>query len=158
MVESRRVPAARLPRHNRPMSWDFATTYATLRAVHMALAAASVGFFALRWVAVLRAPEATRAWPMRTGVRRSSSALDTLLLLAGVGLWVLMQHDPLREPWLLAKLLLLPLYVVLGTLALRRARTRAGKGWFGVAALLVVGLMALSAVTRLPLGLATLSG
>lgn len=135
------------------MPWDLATTYAALRGLHMTLAAASVGLFALRWIAVL----AAQAWPMRAGVRRSSMVVDTLLLLAGVGLWVLMQHDPLREPWLLAKLVLLPLYVVLGVLALRRARTRAGRWWCGVAALLVVGLMALSAVTRLPLGLAGFS-
>lgn len=140
------------------MPWDLATTYAALRGLHMALAAASVGFFALRWMAVLRAHDPAQAWPMRPGVRRSSSALDTLLLLAGAGLWVLMEHDPLREPWLLVKLLLLPLYVVLGTLALRRARTRSAKAWCGLAALSVVGLMALSAVTRLPLGLAALSG
>jgi uncharacterized membrane protein SirB2 len=69
-----------------------------------------------------------------------------------------MQHDPSREHWLLVKLLLLPLYVALGTLALRRARTRLVRVWCGLAALSVVGVMALSAVTRLPLGLAALSG
>ncbi len=136
------------------MPWDVATTYASLRGVHMTLAAVSVGLFALRWLAVL----ASHAWPMRGGVRRTSMVVDTGLLLAGAGLWVLMQHDPLREPWLLVKLLLLPLYVVLGTLALRRARTRAARVGCGLAALVVVGLMALSAVTRLPLGLAVFSG
>jgi uncharacterized membrane protein SirB2 len=120
----------------------------------MTLAAVSVGLFAARWLAVL----ATHGWPMQAGVRRTSMVVDTGLLLAGVGLWVLLQHDPLREPWLLVKLLLLPLYVLLGTLALRRARTRVARVWCGLAALVVAGLMALCAVTRLPLGLAVLSG
>jgi uncharacterized membrane protein SirB2 len=136
------------------MPWDVATTYAALRGVHMTLAAVSVGLFAARWLAVL----ATHGWPMQAGVRRTSMVVDTGLLLAGVGLWVLLQHDPLREPWLLVKLLLLPLYVLLGTLALRRARTRVARVWCGLAALVVAGLMALCAVTRLPLGLAVLSG
>lgn len=136
------------------MPWDVATTYAALRGIHMTLAAASVGLFAARWLAVL----ATQGWPMHSGVRRASMVIDTGLLLAGVGLWVLMQHDLSREHWLLVKLLLLPLYVALGTLALRRARTRLVRVWCGLAALLVVGVMALSAVTRLPLGLAALSG
>lgn len=136
------------------MPWDVATSYAALRGVHMTLAAASVGLFAARWLAVV----GSQHWPMQRGVRRTSMVVDTGLLLAGVGLWWLMQHDPLREPWLLAKLLLLPLYVVLGTLALRRARTRIAKVWCGLAALVVVGVMALCAVTRLPLGLAALSG
>lgn len=135
------------------MLWDIATTYAALRGLHMTLAAASVGLFAARWLAVLF----SQGWPMHSGTRRTSMVIDTGLLLAGVGLWVLMQHNPLREPWLLIKLLLLPLYVVLGALALRRARTRAARVWFGLAALSVVGLMALSAVSRLPLGLALLS-
>jgi len=135
------------------MLWDIATTYAALRGLHMTLAAASVGLFAARWLAVL----VSQGWPMHSGTRRTSMVIDTGLLLAGVGLWVLMQHNPLREPWLLVKLLLLPLYVVLGTLALRRARARAARVWFGLAALSVVGLMALSAVSRRPLGLAALS-
>jgi len=58
----------------------------------------------------------------------------------------------LREPWLAAKLGLLPLYVVLGTLALKRARTQNSRLlWLG-AALLCVCTMYSIARTRQPWG------
>jgi uncharacterized membrane protein SirB2 len=43
------------------------------------------------------------------------------LLAAGAALWSLLSLDPLRDAWLGMKLLLLVFYVVLGTLALKRA-------------------------------------
>lgn len=132
------------------MSWDLASSYSVLRAAHIALVIGSVSVFAARGMGALFGGQ----WPLRAVWGRLSMGIDTLLLLAGAALWVLMQHDPLREPWLLVKLLLLPVYVVLGALALRRAPTRGLRAVCLVAALGVVALMAISARTRLPLGLA----
>lgn len=132
------------------MSWDLASSYSAWRAAHIALVIASVSLFAARGLGALSGGQ----WPLRATWRRLSMGIDSLLLLAGAALWVLMQHDPLREPWLLVKLLLLPVYVVLGALALRRAPTRGLRAVCLAAALGVVALMAISARTRLPLGLA----
>ena len=63
-----------------------------------------------------------------------------------------MQHDPLREPWLLVKLLLLPVYVVLGTFALKRAQGRAARAVFFGLALATVAYMVAVAVAHHPLG------
>ncbi len=131
------------------MSLDLASSYFLLRTAHIALVTASVALFAARGLGALAGGQ----WPLRAPWRRLSMGIDTLLLLAGVALWVLMHHSPLREPWLLVKLLLLPVYVVLGALALRRAPTRGLRAACLIAALAVVALMAVSARTRLPLGL-----
>jgi len=95
--------------------------YAQLKLTHMALVAASGTLFALRGAAVL----AGHAWPLRTTLRLASVAIDTALLAAGAALWSLLSLDPLRDAWLGMKLLLLVLYIVLGTLALKRAHAAA---------------------------------
>jgi uncharacterized membrane protein SirB2 len=143
------LSAAAFAADNPAMSWDVASSYSVLRAAHIALVIASVSLFTARGLGALAGGQ----WPLRAPWRRLSMGIDTLLLVAGVALWVLMHHSPLREPWLLVKLLLLPAYVVLGALALRRAPTRGLRAACLFAALAVVALMAVSARTRLPLGL-----
>lgn len=124
--------------------------YPQIRHTHIGLVAASGSLFALRGVAHL----AGARWPMRGAVRAAAVAIDTLLLGAGATLWALLQLDPLaRDHWLAAKLGLLVVYVVLGTLALKRARRPAQRLAFLLAALLVFGTMVSMAVTRHPLGL-----
>ena len=71
-----------------------------------------------------------------------------LLLLA------MLRLNPFVEPWLAAKLALLPAYVVLGVMALRRARSpRSRIAWF-VAALACFGMMVSIARAHHPLGFA----
>jgi uncharacterized membrane protein SirB2 len=120
----------------------FAEFYLPLKQLHMALAALSVSLFSARALAAL----AGAGWPLTRGVRSASMAVDSLLLAAGVGLWALLSLRPDRDPWLLAKLALLVGYIVLGSLALRRARTGAGRvaallgAWVCVAAIVAVAL------------------
>ena len=122
--------------------------YPLLRSVHLALAGLSVGLFCARGLGCVL----ERAWPMSRACRLASVGVDSLLTLAGLGLWTLLQHNPLREPWLAAKLGLLPLYVVLGTCALKRARTRHSRLLYLAAALLCVYTMYSIARTRQPWG------
>ena len=72
---------------------------------------------------------------------------------AGLTLWALLSLNPLRDHWLGAKLLLLVLYVVLGTWALKRARSTAARAVALIAALTVFATMASIGWTRHPLGL-----
>lgn len=110
------------------------TLYPWLLHAHRTLVGLSVALFVLRGVGVgLRA-----SWPMSPGCRWTSVGVDVFLLAAGVSLWVLMSHHPLREPWLLAKLLFLLVYIVLGSYALKRGRTRASRLGFFLAALACV--------------------
>ncbi|MFP5466629.1 MAG: SirB2 family protein, partial [Gammaproteobacteria bacterium] len=70
----------------------------------------------------------------------------------GGTLWWMLQLHPWQQTWLGVKLVLLLVYIVLGSLALKRAPTRAGKAFFFVAALTVIGFMASIAVAHHPLG------
>jgi uncharacterized membrane protein SirB2 len=122
--------------------------YWPLKQAHVALVGLSVGFFAARGAAVL----ARRAWPLAPWARWGSVGVDTLLLTAGVSLWALLGLNPLVDAWLGGKLLLLVAYIVLGSLALKRARTPWGKAACYALALAAAGTMVSVALTRRPLG------
>jgi uncharacterized membrane protein SirB2 len=97
---------------------DFGALYPLLRLAHIGLVAASVALFAARGVGVLRGA----SWPQRPWARQGSAAIDTALLAAGLALWVGLGLHPVHQPWLGAKLALLLVYIVLGSLALKRAK------------------------------------
>jgi uncharacterized membrane protein SirB2 len=122
--------------------------YPQIKAAHIGLAFFSGAFFALRGAAVL----AGAAWPQQAAARRASMAIDSALLLAAVLLLAMLNLNPFATPWLLAKLGLLVAYVVLGVLALRRARTRLGRALAFVAALFCFGAMVGIARAHHPLG------
>ena len=122
--------------------------YPALLHLHRACIAASVSLFIARGLGVA----ALQAWPMRPLWRRLSVAIDVLLLGAGVGLWFLLGYHPLQQTWLGTKLALLLLYIVLGSFALKRGRTRGQRLVFFVAALVVVLNMVGIALMRHPAG------
>jgi uncharacterized membrane protein SirB2 len=126
-----------------------AALYPWLLPAHIGLVSTSVALFAARGLGVL----AGQAWPLQPAARGLAPVIDSLLLLAGGTLWWLRQLNPTQDHWLLAKLVLLIVYIVLGMLALQRAPTRAAKAACFVAALAVVGFMASIAVAHHPLGL-----
>jgi uncharacterized membrane protein SirB2 len=125
-----------------------AAIYPWLLPLHIALVTLSVSLFAVRGLGVL----AGQAWPMAGWARGLAPVIDSLLLLAGGTLWWLLQLNPRQDHWLGAKLVLLIVYIVLGTLALKRAPTRAAKELCFMAALAVVGFMFSIAVAHHPLG------
>lgn len=124
------------------------SAYPVIKSVHMALVGASVLLFVLRGMATLAAAH----WPMNPVVRWISVVIDTGLLLAGVTLWWMLGMPLTGQAWLGVKLLLLPVYVVLGTFALKRAQGRATRAVFFGLALATVAYMAAVAVAHHPLG------
>lgn len=82
----------------------------------------------------------------------TSRIVDTLFLAAGIALAVIIHQYPFAQAWLTVKVLLLVVYIVLGTFALRRGRTRAVRGAFFVAALAVFLFIVTVARTQNPLG------
>ena len=77
----------------------------------------------------------------------SSDLNDTFLLLFGVLLAVTLQMSPGQQPWLMAKLIALVVYIGLGVMALKRP-ARGQKLVAGVAALAVFGYMIGAAITK----------
>lgn len=118
--------------------------YPALRHAHIVLVTLSGTLFALRAAGVI----AGARWPLAPGPRFAAMGIDTLLLAAGVTLWATLGLNPLRETWLGAKLVLLVVYVGLGTMALRRARGTDARLAWTVAALACFGTMVAIARTH----------
>jgi len=115
-----------------------------LRQLHVGLAVASVSLFITRSGAVL----AGARWPMRGAWRGASVGIDTLLITAGGLLWWTLSLHPGRQGWLGTKLALIVLYIVLGSLAMKRAPGRAAKVACFAAALLTIAAVAAIALAR----------
>lgn len=122
--------------------------YSPLKLTHIGLVLVSGGLFALRGALVL----AGQNWAMARPWRLLSYGIDTLLLTAGVTLWILLSLNPVASPWLGVKLLLLVLYIVLGSLALKRARAPAARRASYAGALMVYLFMVSVANSHHPLG------
>lgn len=111
--------------------------YGELKALHIVVVLCSGLLFAVRGVGVL----VGHRWPMRRAVRLASYGIDTVLLGAGLSLWLMLGLHPLQQTWLGVKLLLLLAYIVLGSLALKRAPAGAPRLLSFVAALACYGFM-----------------
>ena len=94
--------------------------YAGLKTLHIACVILTYSLFLTRGILMLANPPALRArW-----ARIVPHVVDTLLLAAAIGMLVIAQINPLKSPWLIAKIGGLLLYIGLGTMALKRGRTR----------------------------------
>ncbi len=85
-------------------------------------------------------------------LRYLSYAIDTVLLVAALMLSVILNQYPFIQNWLTVKVLLLLVYIVLGSLALKRSRTRHGRAFAFVCALIVYGFIISIAVMHHPFG------
>ena len=126
--------------------------YPQIRAVHIAAVIASGLLFLVRGGAV----QLGASWAMAAPLRYLSYTIDTVLLTAALMLAVIIQQFPFVQGWLTAKVLLLVVYVVLGSFALKRGRTRAVRTSCWIAALLVYLFIASIARAHNPLGIVAL--
>jgi len=122
--------------------------YPQVRFIHIGLVILSGALFAVRGGATL----AGATWPRVAPLRYASYTIDTGLLGAALLLLFILQLNPFTVPWLAAKLALLPAYVVLGVLALRRARTQRARTMWFIAALACYAMMVSVARAHHPLG------
>jgi uncharacterized membrane protein SirB2 len=122
--------------------------YSQIKWVHIAAVSASGILFFIRGLAL----HAGAAWPMAAPLRYLSYAIDTVLLTAALMLVTILHQYPFVHGWLTVKVLLLLVYVVLGSLALKRGRTRAVRVACWLAALAVYLFIVTVARTHNPLG------
>lgn len=117
-----------------------------LKQLHLSTIALTLALFVLRGVwMMVESPRLQARW-----VRIVPHLNDSLLLASGIGLAVLTQQYPLVHGWLTAKFFALILYIVLGTVALKRGKTRGQRIAAWIAALLVFGYMVAVALTHNP--------
>lgn len=118
--------------------------YTLLRLIHVGTVYITFGLFLARgiWM-LLDSPRLQDRW-----VKVVPHLNDTLLLTAAVAMLVVGGLNPLAHPWLLVKIAGLLLYIGLGTMALKRGRTKAQRALYFVAALATIGYIIAVAVTK----------
>lgn len=95
--------------------------YLKIRLAHVICVGMSGGLFALRGLLALAGAPAAN----HQALRCLSYTIDSCLLTAALVLMSIVHQYPFVQSWLTVKLLLLVVYIVLGSYALRRARNRA---------------------------------
>lgn len=128
--------------------------YAILKLIHIGAVTVSFCGFVARGLGVFSGA----AWVRHRLARSLPHLVDTVLLLSAVGMLWVVHLPPWAVPWLRAKIVGLIVYIALGLLALRPARSheavRPGAinliAWMG--ALLVFGYIASVALTKSPTG------
>ncbi|MCP1674961.1 putative membrane protein SirB2 [Natronocella acetinitrilica] len=107
--------------------------YIVVKHLHSTMALLTISLFLLRGVWMI-------AWPgmlQRRWVRIVPHVIDTVLLASAITMLVMISLNPLTQGWLMVKILGLVAYIVLGTIALRRGRTKPARIAAFVGALLV---------------------
>ena len=121
-------------------------TYLLLKQLHLTTIAITLTLFLLRGAWMMMGSALLQArW-----VRIVPHINDTLLLASGIGLAVIIRQYPLVDGWLTAKLAALLVYIGLGTMALKRGKTRGTRITAWLAALAVFGYMLAVARTHAP--------
>lgn len=119
-------------------------SYLAVKHLHMTCAFLSGSFFALRGSWMLRgSPLLQRRW-----VKVAPHIIDTTLLASALTMVFWSRQYPFVEPWLTAKVVALLLYIVLGSIALKRGKTRTMRVSAFVAALAVFAYIVRVALTR----------
>ena len=115
-----------------------------IKLIHMSTAFISISFFLARgfWV-FNHSGMMNKKW-----VKILPHVNDTVLLITAIVLAVNTQQYPFTHDWLTAKVIALLLYIVFGTLALKRAKEMKNKVVFFVLALLTFGYIVGVALTR----------
>ena len=121
--------------------------YATLKLVHVSAVVLSGIGFVTRGVLA-----AAHRSPTGAFARVLPHAVDTVLLASALALAWVGGFNPLAVPWLEAKLAGLAVYILAGTIALKRGRTPGTRGAAFAVAVLAYAYIVSVALTKQPLG------
>lgn len=120
--------------------------YFAVKHIHVTAVVISFSGFILRGSWMLRSSPLLQARLTRV----LPHVVDTLLLASAIWLVVTLQQYPLVNGWLTAKVLGLIVYILLGTIALRRGQTQRIRLIAWICALLVFAYIVLVALTKDP--------
>ena len=121
--------------------------YLVLRYLHVSCVTLSGFGFLLRGVWMLTdSPRLNQRW-----VRIVPHVLDTALLGSAISMAVISSQYPLAQNWLTAKLIGLLVYILCGTMALKRGKTKSTRAIFFAAAVAAFAYIVAAALNRSPL-------
>ena len=121
--------------------------YLTIKAVHVGSVMTSYGLFFIRGIWMMRdSPLLQARW-----VKIVPHVVDTVLLASAIALVMMLRQYPLQAGWLTAKVTGLVVYIALGTIAIKRGRSKRGRVGAWIAAQAVFLYIVLVALTKNPL-------
>jgi uncharacterized membrane protein SirB2 len=121
-------------------------SYTLLKDVHVTAVATSLSLFVLR--AIWRMRDSARL--QERWVRVVPHIVDTVLLASAIGLAIMLENYPGTHAWLTAKVVGLIVYIVVGSIAIKRGRTPTVRMAAFAGALLVFGYIVAVAITKSP--------
>lgn len=122
--------------------------YPDIKLVHIVAVLASGGLFFLRGLVL----NLGGTWAMAAPLRYLSYTIDTVLLTAALMLATMLEQYPFVHGWLTTKVVLLVVYIILGTYALKRGHTASVRWAAWIAALIVYGFIISVARAHHPAG------
>jgi uncharacterized membrane protein SirB2 len=122
--------------------------YLLLRHVHIGCAILTIALFVLRGGLML----AESSWQRNVVLRYLPHVVDTVLLTSALMLTTVIHQYPFSTGWVTMKVVLLVAYIVLGSIALKRGRTKSIRVAALVAALATIGFLVTVARAHHPLG------
>ena len=121
--------------------------FATLKTIHITTVVLTASLFLLRGYWMFSGS----AWLHRPVIRVAPHVNDTILFFSALGMAHLIGQYPFVNGWLTAKFLALILYIVLGHIALKRARSTVQRAVAFTAALLTLAYIVGVALCRNPM-------
>ena len=122
--------------------------YLLLRHVHIGCAILTIALFVLRGGLML----AESSWQRNVVLHYLPHVVDTVLLTSALMLTTVIHQYPFSTGWVTMKVVLLVAYIVLGSIALKRGRTKSIRVAALVASLATIGFLVTVARTHHPLG------
>ena len=119
-----------------------------IKSIHLLTVSISILLFILRYAwMIFESPMLQKKW-----VKVLPHIIDTLLLVSAIILTIQISQYPLVDGWLTAKVLALLLYIILGTIALKRGKTKNIRIIAGVFAIATFFYMLSVAMSKSALG------
>jgi len=122
--------------------------YTLLKTLHVACVTLSFTLFTVRGAWMI----ADSDWLQWRPLRVLPHLVDSVLLASAIGLVLMLHQYPFVHDWLTAKVIALAIYIGLGTLALKRARSKRVRVMTWLAALLVFAYIVSVAIAHNPCG------
>lgn len=117
-----------------------------LKAIHISCVFLSFSLFFLRGIWLLRESSIMQ----QRWVKIAPHSIDTVLLVSAISLAWQLGYTPFNSPWLAAKIIALFVYIGLGMLAFRFAKTNVIRLYAWLAALIAFAYMVMAAITHDP--------
>jgi len=122
-------------------------SYIILKHIHLTCVALTFISFSARGFWMLSESELLQ----KKWVKIAPHIIDTTLLGSAIALAVMLHISPIEQTWLLAKVIGLLVYIILGTVALKRGKTKPIRMTALILALLTFGYIVKVALTKSPL-------